>query len=236
MKTLAKNLLVMVAIMGTLASCRMYDSPWEYDAVIVEEQIPLSDFDGLLIGNGMRVEIKKGPYSIMARGDQNDIADLLAKVDKGDLSIKYNNNRRRYEMYLYISMPDLSYATFSGGAKATINGFNNKHLCIEASGGSDVYVDSDATIFDVASSGGATLEIYGRGSKLFAEVSGGAQLWARQLYVDHADIDLSGGSRARINAAYDIFGEASGASSIKYVGNPKVDVLLSGGSTLARDF
>ncbi len=236
MNKLFKISLMMVAIVTMLSSCRrVYDEPWEYPAVVIEERIPLRGFDGIALGQGMRIHISKGPYQIIAKGDQNDVADLEAAIDSDNmLQIRYVKNRRRYAMDLYVTMPSASYFEFSGGAWAEINGFNSPHLCIAATGGADVLVNADADIWDLLLANGATMDIYGRGNKLILDASGGSRLLGRDLYINHADIDLSGASDMVANVRTNIWGNASGASSVKYYGNPYVDVVLSGSSWLKR--
>jgi hypothetical protein len=235
MKNVSKILLTSVAVVAMLSSCKRYSEPWEYNETIVTEFIPLRNFDGVLVGNGIDVHITKGSFDIQATGYQSDIDNLEAFVKNGNLEIKYRSNRRHKGLELHISMPNISFADFTGGVAASVEGFKNNHICINASGGSDVLVDADAKDWEISLNGGSVIDVLGNGNNLYIDASGGSKLKGSNFYVKNAEVDLSGASQIYANISYELYGTASGASYIRYRGNPMVDVLLSGASSIRRE-
>jgi hypothetical protein len=221
-----------------LTSCRFADPyPIDRSNNVVEEVIPVQNFDRVEIGNSFKVFIKKGAnFSVSAKGDQNDIINLEAIVNNGKLKIRYKTyTGRRYEMALFITMPNLTEADFSGSTIVEIINFNENKLKLYGSGNSDIYVDSDAKIWDVAISGNAVIEMKGLGRTMYLDASGATDVFANNLYVDNIDLDISGTSQANVFAYDKIIGRASGASEVRFRGNPLVDIKLSGTSWVSRN-
>ena len=53
------------------------------------------------------------------------------------------------------------------------------------------------------------------------EASGASKINAENLKVANADVDISGATSVTVNATEEVKAEASGASKINYVGEPK---------------
>ena len=68
-----------------------------------------------------------------------------------------------------------------------------------------------------------------------ASLSGASSLSALEFAVQDARIDLSGASRAKVNAAERLKATASGASDIVYRGTPALVVSLSGSSNVKSE-
>jgi Putative auto-transporter adhesin, head GIN domain len=235
-----KLFIVLLVLVTTVSSCRFgYDDPFPIDQSnnIIEERIPLNNFNRIEMGNSFRVFVRKGAnFSIIAKGDQYDIQDLEAAVNSGKLRIKYRNNaNRRYEMIFYITMPTLTEANFSGVTIAEITNFNENKITINASGASDVFVDSDAKIWDIDLSGASILEMLGQGHSMILDASGASELRANNLYMDNVDLNISGSSTVRVYAYDEIIGKASGSSGIRFKGNPYVNIKLSGGAWVEKN-
>lgn len=228
-------------VLISLASCRYIDDDFNNNgrsSDLVFETIPLKNFDKVELGSNFDVVIRRGNnFRIEVNGDRFDVRDLEAVVtNKGKLVINYRNNgMRRYDMLINITMPELVEADIFGAADADIRGFNQKYMGIFGSGSTDIYVDADADIFDIAGTGNSDIKMVGNGDEMYVEMSGTADLNARNLFVRDADVLLSGSSDIIINASKLIYGQASGACSIRYRSNPTVDVLLSGSSFVRRD-
>ena len=57
--------------------------------------------------------------------------------------------------------------------------------------------------------------------ELIADASGASTIDAENLKVENADVEASGASKATISATNDLKVDASGASKISYIGEPK---------------
>lgn len=222
-----------------VSSCRFgLNDPYpiERSNNVIEEQIPLGNFDRIEMGNAFEVYVKKGSnFSIKAVGDSHDVADLEAIVNNGKLKIKYRNNvSRRFEMKFYITMPRIAEANFYGAVLADITNFNENKIIINASGASDIFVDCDAKYWDIDMSGASVIEIKGQGKSMELEASGSSELFAGNLFLDNIDLDISGSSTISVFAYNEIIGRASGASEVRFRGNPFVDIRLSGSSLVTK--
>ena len=235
-----KLFIVFLVLATTVSSCRYgYDEPYPIDRSnnLIEEIIPLTNFNRIEMASSFRVFVRKGGnFSIIAKGDQYDIEDLEAAVNNGKLRIKYRNNtNKRFEMILYITMPQLTEASFSGASIAEITNFRENKLTINASGATDVFVDSDAKVWDINLSGASFMEMQGQGNSMILDASGASELRANNLYLDNVDLDISGSSIVRVYAYNEIIGRASGASGIRFRGNPFVNVRVSGGAWIEKN-
>ncbi len=234
-----KNLILIIVSVFFLSSCRFgLEDPYPLGQSnqIVKEQIPLVNFERIEVNNALNVYVKKGfNFSIVAEGDKLDLADLEAFVNNKKLVIKYKNFvKRRFEMNIFITMPHLSEANFSGASIAEITNFNENHMAIRASGASDIFIDADATNWDIELSGASILEIHGLGRNLDLDASGSSDFYGNKLLVDNIDLNVSGASNTWLFAYNEIIGRASGASDIVYRGNPLIDIRLSGDSNVSR--
>ena len=80
------------------------------------------------------------------------------------------------------------------------------------------------------------MQLDGSAQHTMADASGASHLKLADFQINDADIALSGASDATINAAGTLDIDLSGASSLRYRGQPSLGRLdISGGSTIKRD-
>ncbi|KQS31358.1 head GIN domain-containing protein [Dyadobacter sp. Leaf189] len=193
------------------------------------------NFDELEMGDAFRINVVSGSsFAVSATGELNDLDDLHIFVQDGKLVARYEDySRNRKRMDIDIVMPDIEEANFSGAVHAGIENFENlPSLKIELSGASQCEFDGSAREMEFNLSGASKLNLFGEAKFLDGELSGASQLFAFGLPVEESDLDLSGASKAEIFAAKKLVVEASGASQVRYKGNPEIRQDLSGGSTL----
>lgn len=204
----------------------------------VNQSYALADFDQLDMGSAFNIEVKQGTsFHIDVRGNRSDVDDLDVYTRNGVLYAKYRNSRsRRYTTYFTITMPTVRGVDFSGASKSTISGFTNlRNVDITLSGASKSTVDLDATNLTFDLSGASTLDLLGQGSLLDGELSGASHLEAFDYAASDATLDVSGASRARVSVSRNLDVTASGASNVRYRGNPSVRQNTSGASSVQRD-
>ena len=197
------------------------------------------NFDELEMGHAFRVNVKAGSsFFVSAKGELNDLDDLNLFVENGQLIARYNNSwrNRREPMYIDITMPDIQKVDFSGAVKAKLEGFENlPALEFELSGASKVDFEGSGRDFKLDLSGASELLMFGEGKYLDGELSGASQLDAFDLITQESDLELSGASAARVCVSEFLKVDASGASNVRYKGNPNVDKKTSGGSTVRKE-
>jgi hypothetical protein len=75
----------------------------------------------------------------------------------------------------------------------------------------------------------------GTGGNLVCDVSGASNLNLENFQVTDANMNLSGASHAVVNPSGTLTADASGASSLEYVGNPTMGAInTSGGSRVNK--
>ncbi|MFD2520695.1 head GIN domain-containing protein [Emticicia soli] len=203
-----------------------------------EKTFDLRNFDKLEMGNAFNINVKQGSnYRVIANGDSRDINDLVVRVSGGELEIYYKKWRvRRYRMEIEIEMPTLKEVDFSGATTSYINGFDNiDELDIDLSGSSRATIYAKARTYEIDLSGASELELEGSGQLLEADLSGASKLNAFDTQVVRASLEVSGASSGRVNVSERLNVRASGASKVKYRGNPEVISNLSGSSHVERD-
>lgn len=240
MKTSFFSLVSLLVVAALLQSCVFnFDSQDGFlpptDAV--EQRLSVSNFNYLEMGNAFDITVSRGnTFDVRVRGDRTDVNDLVVDTRNGTLRLYYRNNRsRRYQMEVDIVMPRLRGVTFSGASRSVVEGFDEQEMFFDLSGASRCDVEAQSKYMDFEVSGASTLNLTGDAARLDGEVSGASLLSAFNLRTDEAYIDASGASRVRVNVLNYLKAEASGASNVRYRGNPKVEVRTSGGSVVERD-
>jgi hypothetical protein len=203
------------------------------------EEFAVLDFDQLEIGSGLHIQVEQSnTFAIRAEGDQRNIRDLEVFKSGSTLIIRFdeNNSERRHDTYLSIRMPLLNKVNFSGGSVSVITGFeSDEPLDFILSGGSVSQLDGSFKELNLSVSGGSTLKLNGSGDKLKVDASGASILSGLDYPVREARVTATGASIAKVTVSEYLTASASGASSISYRGDPRVENTASGGSLVVRE-
>ena len=196
------------------------------------------NFDELEISDAIRVHVVAGPsFHVEVTGERNDLDDLNIFVQDGKLTARYNNSwRKRQRMDIDITMPDLASVDFSGAVHATIDDFENlPSIEIDLSGASQCDFEGSGTTLKFDVNGASQLNAFGKMKFLDGEASGASQLNALELETEESDLDVSGASDAKVWVTRLLDVKASGASNVRYRGNPKVEKEVAGGSSVRAE-
>jgi hypothetical protein len=231
MKAIIVSLLVLTGFTAA-------DRDWKKERAV-------SGFSGLSVSSGIDVYLTQGnseKLTFEAKGvEEEDVKSeikngvLRLYIDRRGMNWGLNFGKDRY-VKAYLTFKQLKNLQASGGAdvfgqnKLTFNDLN-----IEASGGSDVKLELEASELNVSASGGADAILQGTARTLNANGSGGADLDARKLTAEICNANSSGGSDVYVNATKEISMKASGGSDIYYYGSAKVLAKSeSGGSDISK--
>ena len=226
-----------LALLASFSACNFnYIDRDPYEEVI--QTYALTGFDQLSMGSAFNITVRQGStYRIEVRGSRNDVNDLDLYTRNGKLYARYRtSSKQRYTTYFTITMPTISGVDFSGATRSSISGFGGLRS-FEAilSGASRSDIDLDANSVRVDLSGASEATFFGSGNVLEGDLSGASSLYAFDYPVNEAILDVSGASRARVDVARNLDVSASGASNVRYQGNPSVRQNVSGGSSVQRD-
>jgi hypothetical protein len=205
----------------------------------ITDTFDYSDFTELEIHNGFQVEVEKSSnFSIEITIDDNLQEELVVEKSDSNLIIRLQDLKVYSSVTLIarVTMPDISRLDLSGGSQANVTGFDLSHdLSLGMSGGSRIDGDISADDVDIDMSGGSRIELDGVADNLQADASGGSRLELGSFSVGNADIQISGGGRATINASGTLDLDLSGGSHVSYYGEPTIGSTdLSGGSTYTK--
>lgn len=205
----------------------------------VTKDYDFSEFSRVAVGNAFRVDIQQGDsYSVSVTVDDN-LAEYLDVQQNGDQVRIYLKPRlmlglRDVTLEAKITMPAITGLDFSGATRATVTGFEGADaLDIEVSGASRLTGDVVAGETELEVSGASTVELDGRASGLQVAASGASTARLEDFETTNARVNASGASRITVNATGEIRGDASGASTVEYLGDPEsVRVDTSGASNV----
>ena len=176
----------------------------------------LIGFKAIEAGNAFNLEIDaQSSFGVTVEADDNLIEHVKTELSGDTLKI-YNegNISSQSPIKIKISMPKIDEADISGASDATIINVSNEFLKLNVSGASKIKISGESKNLDLKASGASRID-------------------AEQLTVDNANVNASGASNAVVSASNEVKAQASGASKIRYTGEPnKVDRNSSGASSI----
>ena len=182
---------------------------------LVTREMALEGFTKLEISSAFEVELTQSSmYSVVITSDDN-VADDVRVTLSGDtltiglrpLSLTMGNVTLRAE----ISMPRLEGAELSGASRL------------------EGYMDTEDVRFEL--SGASRLVLEGDGGDLQLGASGASQVDLSDFRVDNASLEVSGASQVTVYVTGRLDAEASGASQVRYLGNPRMGRVESSGAS-----
>ena len=206
--------------------------------VTIEEAY--SDFEALDISHAFKVEVVQGDtYRVIVHVDDN-FADDLEIVQQGavlriGLKPEFRGGLTSATLEAEVTMPELSGIEVSGASQAEVSGFaSNSPFSGEVSGASVLRGEIEAGDTHLDVSGAGSAELSGHGDGLTIDVSGGSSVDLANYPVTDVIIDASGASSVTVNVSGTLSVSASGASSVKYLGDPTLGSIdISGASNIS---
>lgn len=207
-------------------------------------EFQLKNFDKISMGSAFHIEIRPGAYKVITSGDQDDLDELEGFVSGSTLKLKFKNDKNwswgyknRKRINVVILLPQLKGIDLSGATTTTIEGFKNVEVFdFEVSGASKINASFTAKRVNLDISGASTINLSGGAEQMGGEISGATTFRAGDFVVKEVRLDISGASSAKLNVTKNLKADASGASSIRYTGNPEnVNTDTSGASSIRKE-
>jgi hypothetical protein len=197
----------------------------------------LSDFRQVAAGSTFEVEIVQGDsFETAITADDNLFEYLDASVRGDTLRLQLRSGRTYTNATLKarIVMPSLRGLQLSGASRARLEASGSQGpLDVEVSGASALSGEVQTEELAIVLSGASRLSLSGEGGRLSLRCSGASSADLGDVSVGDADVDLSGASRATIDATGRLNADLSGASNLTYAGSPTLGrVSTTGGSSL----
>lgn len=185
------------------------------------EQRNVSAFTKIDASGAAEIILTQGEPSVKVTGAENEVKNLITEVSGTTLNITTKGNIKE-NMKVYVSMKTLEEISTSGAVYLKSDTtFNADKLELTASGASKIKLDVICKEIKSTVTGAATLVLTGATEVHIAHTSGASSLKAYKLSSINTTITCSGASSAKVNVNQRLNADASGASSLKYTGNPE---------------
>jgi len=186
----------------------------------VTQNQPFSDFTSVSVSSGFAFAITQASsFSVKTTTDDN-LQNYVQVSKSGStltVELKPGYSITTSALSVEISMPSLRRLDLSSGAHGSAMGFVSSNN------------------FELDASGGSRVVMQGQANDLTANASDGSQLNLSDFTVRNANVNLSGGSQAEINASDRLDCNLSGGSHLFYSGNPTLgNINVSGGATIEK--
>ncbi|HEY0049331.1 MAG TPA: head GIN domain-containing protein [Pyrinomonadaceae bacterium] len=181
------------------------------------EKRDASAFTGVKAGGAITVDVTaQRDFSVEVEADDNLLKHIKTEVDGNTLKIYTEGNiSTRNPIRVRIAMPQIESFDVSGASTGSLTNIKNETLSLDASGASKIKIDGEAR-------------------ELIVDLSGASRLDAENLRAEDVTVDASGASSASVVALNDLNADASGASTIRYTGEPKNVKKNSSGASSVR--
>ena len=237
---MARGYLPALGSLLLLASCASFngDHTITGSGHTVTKPFDHAGFSKLSAGSAFQVTVAQGTaYSVVVTIDDN-LVEYLHVAKSGDtlrVNLKPAVGVRNASLKAQITMPELTGLDLSGATHTTLAGFSSeKFFKVDLSGASRVQGEVKSGDARLHLSGASTLELRGSASNLKVSASGASHARLDQFNSKSAVVDASSASHISINVADKLEAEASGASHVRYVGQPQVLKLHTSGASSIR--
>ena len=199
---------------------------------ITQQNRDVGTFTKIEAGSAFTLTLEQGPETKVIVETDDNYQDRIETDVKGNrLIISSLGMQNPSALKIKITSPVFEEINMYGAARlSSIGPIKANQLKLELSGASRVTLMLDAQELDSDISGAAKVTLSGNATKHNAEISGAVNLDALDLTTTTTDIELSGASKATINSTGPINAEISGASSLSYYDNDKLNRLSKSGS------
>ncbi|MDP2388580.1 MAG: DUF2807 domain-containing protein [Bacteroidota bacterium] len=185
------------------------------------EQRNVGAFTKIDASGAAEIILTQGEPSVKVTGAENEVKNLITEVSGTTLTINTKGNIKE-DIKVYVSMKTLEEINTSGAVYLKSDTtFNADKLELIASGASKIKLDVICKEIKSTVTGAATLVLTGATEVHIAHTSGASSLKAYKLSTINSNVTCSGASTAKISVNQRLNVNASGASSLKFTGNPE---------------
>ena len=173
---------------------------------------------------------------LVVRADDNVIDDVIASVNGGTLTLGLSGDYRDVTLEAEVQVPADALSSISASGASQVSSpdlLSSDRFDVDATGASEATLQLESDDLTVGASGASTVEVTGTGDRIDVSASGGSTLRLEQFTAATASARADGASMIDLSASDSLQAEASGASTIRYRGNPTVVTPdVSGASTI----
>ncbi len=198
----------------------------------------VSDFTKIDISGEFKVTLKQdSSSSLTINADDNLLKYIKTEVNNGKLRIYSKRSLcSSGELTVSVGIRDIKEVDASGAVSVTSDGkINAGDMHFGLSGATKITMDLNAANVSTEGSGATKMNLTGQATSHSVDLSGVGKIEAFDFVVGNYNIETSGASKCDINVLNTLNVHSSGASHIKYRGNPTtVNNDKSGASSLEK--
>jgi hypothetical protein len=247
-------LLTILSMPITTVGCAVINGSGDLET----REMDYTDFTKLEVDYAFDAQITQADSFLVSITIDDNLYEYLDISQSGDtlrITMKPGYVYTQATQRAVIHLPDLERLELSGASRADVSDFTSSHeldidisgasqmnisevssgeVSLEVSGASEVngsFTMTDA-VFEL--SGASSISLEGTAGDIYLDSSGASMTNLADFTVADARVDLSGASMATVNASGRLSGELSGASDLKYAGDPTIgEISASEGSSVS---
>jgi hypothetical protein len=197
----------------------------------------VADFSKLSISGGFKITLKQDSSNTLnITADDNLLKYIKTEITGSRLKIYTRKNIcNSGEMTIIIGVKNLEEIKGSGAIELESDGkIKTQDLRFKLSGATKITMDLTAANVNASGSGATEFNLKGQASSMSVDLSGSGKVHALDFVVGDCTISSSGVGESEVNVLKTLAIHSSGASSVKYKGNPSITNDKSGASSVEK--
>jgi hypothetical protein len=209
------------------------------DGDLRTEEFHLPTITGVKLSGIGEVIIRHGDtQKIIVETDDNLLDYLETDINGGVWDIEFERCIRNVtRLTVYITVPEIEKLIISGsGSIIGEDAFVGDELEATVSGSGNIDFDFTGNIVEASISGSGHIDLFGSADFMDVNISGSGDVRAFDLFTQECDVHNSASGDARVNVEDFLKVRISGSGDVLYIGNPTLDIDISGsGSVIDRN-
>jgi hypothetical protein len=244
MKTMKLTMLLVIMLAmsgGVVSACRIDHNRGDAKGDVIRQTRQVGPFSGIRVGGAFEVILKQGTsQEVIVETESDVIEHVTTKLSGNILEIGMDKTPPHWcpdidVLRVYITCTGLSMLDLSGAVDLrTESKITTPKLEMDVSGAAEIRMDLAAESLDMSLSGASELSFTGTAGEVRLDASGAAEIAAYDMSATNFEMFGSGAVEARVNVTGTLKANLSGACSVKYKGNPRLDAHSSGASDIKR--
>ncbi|MFP4377980.1 MAG: head GIN domain-containing protein [Spirochaetales bacterium] len=207
---------------------------------LVSREFDFDDFTDVEVGYNFEVTVRQSDSYRVAVTTDDNIMELLRIEQRGrevEFELQRGVNINPTTVEIEILMPELRSISLSGSSEGSVTmELDGGSFDADLSGSSELRGRLAAERVFLSLSGSSTVDLQGGADELEVDASGSSEVELYDFPVTRADASLSGASDLFVTVSEELSVDASGASTVRYRGNPgRVEADTSGGSSVREE-
>ncbi len=234
-------LLMMTITGGVVTACRIDHQRSSTPGNVIRETRQVEPFTGIRVGGAFEVILKQGATQEVIVETESDIMQYVkTEVSNGvlEIGVKKAPPHWMHDMEVlkvYVTCKDLDLLDLSGAVKINSEGkINSQKLDMQVSGAVESKLDLSAQALDMNLSGASELDFLGTAGEVRIDASGASDVSAYDMVMTNLTLYGSGAVETKVNVSGSLKANMSGACSVRYKGNPRVESHSSGACDIKR--